>query len=117
MSEEISQNSIPENKKELPQREKAVEHKERIQRTAIACFMGIAAGILSFLVIGDPAGEGAARGVIGILLLLAGIVFQKQVFMLARIDYTRLGGKDWFYQGFMTFALWFMSWTILLTTL
>jgi hypothetical protein len=27
-----------------------------------------------------------------------------------------LTGKDWFYQSFMTFALWFITWTILLTT-
>jgi hypothetical protein len=30
---------------------------------------------------------------------------------------TKLGGKDWLYQGFMTFAFWFMTWTILLTSL
>jgi hypothetical protein len=33
------------------------------------------------------------------------------------MDTTKLGAKDWFYQGFMTFAFWFMSWTILLSTM
>jgi hypothetical protein len=116
MSQEATIENISETEEYIPPKDKAEEHKERIQRTVIACFMGIVAGILSFLVIGDPSTEGAARSVLGILLLLAGIVFQKQVFMLARIEYTKLGLKDWFYQGFMTLALWFMCWTILLTT-
>lgn len=116
MSNEVVIDTNSEKKEHLPPIDKSREHKERIQRTAIGCFMGIAAGILSFLIVGDPAGEGAAKGIIGFLLLLAGVVFQKQVFMLVRIDYTKLGGKDWFYQAFMTLALWFMSWTILLTS-
>jgi PKD repeat protein len=33
------------------------------------------------------------------------------------MDTGKLGGKDWFYQGFMTFAFWLMTWTILLTCL
>ncbi|KQC03096.1 MAG: hypothetical protein APR53_06120 [Methanoculleus sp. SDB] len=96
--------------------EKSMEHKERILRTVIACFMGIAAGILSFTVAGEVNPETGlqANAIVGWLLLLAGIVFQKHVFIITRIDYTKLGGKDWFYQGFMTFALWFISWTVLL---
>jgi PKD repeat protein len=30
---------------------------------------------------------------------------------------TKLGAKDWIYQGFMTFAFWFMTWTILLSAM
>lgn len=95
---------------------KIKEHNERILRTTIGCFMGILAGVLSFALIGDPSlPENSARGLIGILLLLAAIVFQKQIFLLMKIDVTQLGGKDWFYQGFMALSLWFISWTILLT--
>ena len=46
-----------------------------------------------------------------------GIVVQKHIFILIGMDTSRLGGKDWFYQGFMTFAFWFMTWTLLLTAI
>ncbi|MDD4299111.1 MAG: hypothetical protein PHO78_00470 [Methanomicrobium sp.] len=96
--------------------EKKTEHRERMIRTAVACFMGILTGVISYLAIGDPSTPaGESRSILGFLLLLAGIVFQKHVFIAMRIDYSRLGGKDWFYQGFMAFAFWFISWTILLT--
>jgi len=98
--------------------EKQVEHRNRIKRTLVACFMGILTGGLSFYLSGTPEPVTGLQpnAVIGLLLLAAGVVFQKHVFMLIRIDYMALTGKDWFYQGFMTFALWFMTWTILLTT-
>ncbi|MDD3976703.1 hypothetical protein L1994_07170 [Methanomicrobium antiquum] len=96
--------------------DKMTEHRERMIRTGVACFMGIATGVISYLVIGDPTTPaGEPRSILGLLLLLAGIVFQKHVFMALRIDYSKLGGKDWFYQSFMAFAFWFISWTILLT--
>lgn len=98
--------------------EKQAEHRNRITRTLVACFMGILVGGLSFYLSGtpDPASGLQENAIIGILLLMAGVVFQKHIFMLIRIDHMALTGKDWFYQSFMTFALWFMTWTILLTT-
>jgi hypothetical protein len=97
-----------------PEVSRAQEHRERILRTTVACFMGILAGVLSYIAIGDPAVE-VERSLFGFLLVIACIVFQKHIFYLVRIDHTRLGAKDWFYQGFMTVSLWFISWTILLT--
>jgi hypothetical protein len=32
-----------------------------------------------------------------------------------RLGPASLGKKDWFYQGFMTFAFWFITWTLLLS--
>jgi PKD repeat protein len=32
------------------------------------------------------------------------------------MDTAKLVWKDWFFQGFITFACWFMTWTILLTS-
>ena len=96
--------------------EKMEGHRERMLRTAVSCFMGLFTGILSYIVIGDPSvPSGESLSILGWLFLLAGIVFQKHVFMVLKIDYSTLGGKDWFYQAFMTFAFWFMSWTILLS--
>jgi len=51
------------------------------------------------------------------MLMIAGIVDQKHIFILMHMNTEKLGAKDWFYQGFMTFAFWFMSWTILLTAM
>ncbi|NLM28972.1 MAG: hypothetical protein GX216_00870 [Methanomicrobiales archaeon] len=97
---------------------KQAEHRERVKRTLTACFMGILTGILSFYLSGtpDPATGLQSNGIIGLLLLAAGVVFQKHVFMILGIDYMKLTSKDWFYQSFMAFALWFMTWTLLLTT-
>lgn len=116
MKTEKPEESTPENGGQSTPIQKSSEHKERILRTVIACFMGIAAGILSFTVAGEvnPDTGLQVNAIVGGLLLLAGIVFQKHVFIITRIDYTKLGAKDWFYQGFMTFALWLISWTVLL---
>jgi len=98
--------------------DKQAEHIKRINRTIVACFMGILAGALAFYLSGevDPVTGQQANTLLGILLLAAAIVFQKYIFAAIKIDYTLLNKKDWFYQGFMTFALWFMTWTILLST-
>ena len=98
--------------------EKQIEHRKRIKRTLVACFMGILTGGLSFYLSGAPNQITGLQptAIIGLILLAAGIVFQRHVFMLIKIDYMELTGKDWFYQGFMTFALWFITWTLLLTT-
>jgi hypothetical protein len=98
-------------RKKLTPAEKQAQHMDRLKRTAVACGMGIVVGALSFLY-ANPA---KTVPELGILFLLAGIVFQKYVFLALRMDYLGLTAKDWLYQGFMTFSLWFISWTILLS--
>jgi len=97
-------------KKKLTRAEKQDQHMDRLKRTGIACAMGILAGVLSFYADTVPTGTA-----LGILFLLAGIVFQKYVFLALRMEYLGLSAKDWLYQGFMTFSLWFITWTILLS--
>jgi hypothetical protein len=101
-------------KKKLTRVEKQAQHMDRLKRTGIACGMGILAGVLSFYIDVGPVGITPGTA-LGILFLLAGIVFQKYVFLAMRMDYLGLTAKDWLYQGFMTFSLWFISWTILLS--
>jgi hypothetical protein len=105
--------------KPLSKTEKQAEHMRRIQRTAVASFMGILVGVLSYILSGTPdlVTGLQPRASLGILLLIVGIVFQKYIFLLLRIDQTALKAKDWFYQSFMTFAFWYISWAILLTPL
>jgi hypothetical protein len=117
MSEEVHEGQPVMTKKQLTRAEKQVEHIERIKRTLIACLLGVFTGILSYVSGGVPNSYGLQNnGLLAFMLMLAGIVIQKHVFMLIGMDTSKLGAKDWFYQGFMTFALWFMVWTILLSS-
>jgi len=103
-------------KKQKTQQEKQAEHIGRIKRTLIACLLGMIVGVLSFYSGGTPNASGLQdNGFLAFMLMLAAIVVQKHIFMLIGLDTGKLGGKDWFYQGFMTFALWFMTWAILLS--
>jgi len=105
-------------KKAKTKEEKQAEHIARIKRTLVASFIGIGTGALSFSLGGMPDATGIQKdGFLGLMLMLAGIVLQRHIFILMGMDTGRLGAKDWFYQGFMTFAFWFMTWTILLTTI
>ena len=118
MNEEIPEEKPALTKKEKTKADKQAEHIARIKRTLIASLIGIATGALSYWSGGVPSSAGLqANGFLALMLMLAGIVIQKHIFILLGMDTAKLGAKDWFYQGFMTFAFWFMTWTILLTSL
>ncbi len=104
-------------RKKLTRAEKQDQHMDRLKKTAIACGMGILVGVLSFYIDTNPPPPVTYGTALGILLLFAGIVFQKYVFLALRMEYLGLSAKDWLYQGFMTFSLWFITWTILLSAL
>jgi len=114
MTEVVQEEEQILSKKKKTTLEKQTEHIIRIKKTAVACLAGIIVGSLSFyLQMTQP----KDIGLVAFMLMLAGIVFQKYIFILMHIDISKLGAKDWFYQAFMTFAFWFMSWTILLSTI
>ena len=116
---EVTQEEKPAlTKKEKTRAEKQADHTARIKRTLVASLIGIIAGILSFWSGGIPNAAGLQdNGFLAFMIMLAGVVIQKHLFIFMRMDTSKLGAKDWFYQGFMTFAFWFMTWTILLTSL
>ena len=117
MSEEVIGEKPVQLKKVKTKAEKQAEHIARIKRTLIASLLGIGTGALSFFLGGIPDAAGLQKdGFLGFMLMLAGIVIQKHIFILMGMDTAKLGWKDWFYQGFMTFTFWFMTWTILLTS-
>lgn len=102
--------------KKKTREEKQKEHLGRIEKTLIACVLGIGTGIISFLVISPSQIEGfQSYTILALLIMIAGIVVQRHIFMLFRLGSQKLGAKDWLYQGFMTFAFWFITWTLLLT--
>ena len=116
-------------RKELPDKtkkkvERSIEkqhtYTERMVRTGVASFAGLAAGVLSYLLSGEPSVTNGLQpdASIGLLLLLAAIVLQRYVFLFLKVDHRKIGdlnAKDWFYQIFMTFAFWYIAWTVLLT--
>jgi uncharacterized membrane protein YgaE (UPF0421/DUF939 family) len=96
--------------------EKKKEHIGRIQRTLVACFLGIITGAISYLVVPPGHVQGfQSYTMLALMIMLAGVVVQRHIFVLMRMTSFRMGAKDWLYQGFMTFALWFITWTLLLT--
>jgi hypothetical protein len=116
----MSEEPIPEGQdkgRERPSAEnKRLEHEGRIMRTVVASAMGILTGAISFLLTSPDQITGLnASTMFALVLMLAGIVVQRHIFVALRMDTAKLGKKDWFYQGFMTFAFWFITWTILLT--
>ena len=96
--------------------DETAEYTKRITRTLIAVGAGCIAGIICFLTEQATATSGAGKSFIfPILVMIASIIIQKHIFMLIRIDTTKLEKKDWFYQGFITFAFWYVTWTIRLS--
>jgi hypothetical protein len=96
--------------------EKQKEHLLKIKRSLVACLAGMVTGIISFLVIPPTDITGfQAYTALGLLIMLAGIVVQRHVFMFTKLEPESLTKKDWLFQGFMTFAFWFITWTVLLT--
>lgn len=104
-------------KAERARSDKQRAHLHRIERTLAACFLGMIAGGLSIVLGGTPgANMVQPNALLGLVILAAAIVVQRHLFILLRIDTPPLATKDWIYQGFLTFALWFITQTILLTT-
>jgi len=114
MSDEIIEEKPVQTKKQKTRADKQAEHIDRIKRTLTASLIGMFAGGLSYYI---SISYGADSGLLALMLMLAGVVVQKHIFTLTGMDCEKLGAKDWFYQGFMTFAFWFLAWTILLTAM
>jgi len=90
-------------------------HVRGVTVTAIACLAGVAAAVVSAAV-ADGAGD-----TLGVYILVSAIVVQFPLFKLLEmagldLDTDEFGAKDYLYIAFMTFSLWFVCWTILLTT-
>ena len=88
---------------EKPESEKQIKHVEGIKKTLLSSLLGIAGGVLSYYL---PA--------YGILILFILVYGQRLILPRVKIDTKELRFTDWFFLVFMTFAFWFVSWTILL---
>jgi len=96
---------------------KKTEYLIILKRTFIAIIAGIFAGVFCFYFENEFIGtQGSSDfALLSILIMISCVLLQKHIFMALHIDCTTLQPKDWFFQGFMTFGFWFITWTILLS--
>ena len=86
--------------------------------TTLASVAGIIAALLSAAMVmgpGTPVTE-AATDELSVYILAGVTIAQFPVLRILGIDVDDFGGKDFVYVVFMTFSLWFVCWTIFLTT-
>ncbi len=87
-------------------------HARGVVVTTICCLAGIAAGVASAMYVGtDPANAGETTAV---LLMGAFVLVQYPLYKVIGVG--DFGVKDNLYVAFMTFTLWFISYTVLLTS-
>jgi hypothetical protein len=95
-------------------------HIRGVTVTTLASLAGMVAAVVSSIVT-----EGAANpatDTLGLYVLAAAILVQLPILQvlgktgLVAVDVEEFGAKDYLYVAFMTFSLWFVCWTIILTT-
>jgi hypothetical protein len=89
-------------------------HMRGVTVTTLASLAGVAAGVLSGFLVGTDAA--AATSQQSLFLLVALVLVQFPLLRLGGIEVEEFGAKDYLYVAFMTFALWFVTYAILLTT-
>ncbi len=90
------------------------DHMRGVTVTTLACLAGIVAGVASGMFIGTT--QQAAMDKTSLLILAALVLVQFPILRLARIKVEDFSGKDYLYVVFMTSTLWFITYTILLST-
>ncbi|WP_225333215.1 EMC6-like membrane protein [Halomicrobium urmianum] len=85
-------------------------HLRGLTVTTVAAIGGLSAGVAASMVAAGPGDN------LGLVVLAAAIIAQFPILRLIGVDVEDFSTKDYLYVAFMTFALWFVSWGILLTT-
>ena len=89
------------------------KHIRGVTVTTLACLAGVAAAVVSGVVVGTDPASATNRLTLGVL---AGfIALQLPVLRVVGVDVSDFGAKDYLYVGFMTFSLWFITFAIMLT--
>ncbi len=89
-------------------------HLRGVTVTTLACLAGVVAGIVSGAVVGTSPAAATDRRPLGVLA--AFVLVQFPILKAVGVDVTEFGIKDNLYLVFMTFVLWFVTLTILLTS-
>jgi len=89
-------------------------HVRGVTVTTLACLGGLVAAVVAGVVVGT--GPEAASDTRALAFLVAAVAVQYPVLKAVGVDVSDFGAKDHLYVAFMTFALWFITFAILLTT-
>jgi hypothetical protein len=96
--------------------EARADHVRSVTVTTIAALAGIAAALGSASLTAHLPPEEAAVSARALYALFAAVGVQFPLLRLFGIDASEFGAKDVLYVAFMTFALWFVVWAVLLTS-
>ncbi|PSP76184.1 hypothetical protein BRC81_13625 [Halobacteriales archaeon QS_1_68_20] len=86
------------------------DHFRSVTVTTLTALSGIAAALVSSAVVSDPTSN------TGVYVMLAFVFLQFPLYHVLGIDIGDFSTKDHLYVVFMTFSMWFVVWTILLTS-
>ncbi|KPN30523.1 hypothetical protein SY89_01258 [Halolamina pelagica] len=90
------------------------DHVRGVTVTTLACLAGVIAAVVTAIVFGtDPS---AVSTTTPLAVVAAFVIAQYPILYALRVDVSAFGIKDNLYVAFMTFALWFLSNTIMLST-
>jgi hypothetical protein len=89
---------------------KRAAHRRGLKVTALACLGGVVAGLVS-----SSVATGATDS-LGLAIGVAAVFASMGAMRVVGIDVSEFSTKDHLYVAFMTLSLWFVVWTILLTT-
>ena len=85
-------------------------HVRSVTVTTLASLSGIVAMLTSEYAVGvDPSSN------VALLVVVGAIAVQLPILSVAGFDTDDFSTKDYLYIAFMTFSLWFVTWTMLLT--
>ena len=87
--------------------ERIASHIKGIKMSVMPAVMGFIAGVLSSFL---P----AAQVSFSLPILLLAIYVQKYTLPIIGIESKGFGFKDWIYLGFLSFAYWYVTWTIII---
>ncbi|SEO03511.1 hypothetical protein SAMN05216388_1007108 [Halorientalis persicus] len=93
--------------------ERRAAHVRGLKVTTLSSIAGIGAAVASSAVTAGM--ENPATSDTALLVVLGAILVQFPILKGLGVDVDDFGAKDYLYVGFMTFALWFVSWGVLLT--
>lgn len=85
-------------------------HYRSVTVTTLACLAGIAAAAISEFVVGAGPKDNVA-----LYVLLGAILVQIPFYRVTGFMDEDTSIKDYLFVAFMTFSLWFVTWTLLLT--
>lgn len=84
-------------------------HRRSLKVTTIATLGGVVAAFLSEMTVSEPTSRTA------LLVLLGVVAVELGLMRVAGVDVTDFSTKDHVYVLFMSFALWFITWGVLLS--